>query len=71
MTRSVSGQRVTGVTTAQGSCVFSKNKMKKIANGTIEEEDAHYLHLDTLGIVNGLVDIVLQGEAWIEFSLTT
>ncbi|CAI6089608.1 unnamed protein product, partial [Clonostachys chloroleuca] len=36
-------------------------------NGTIEEEDAHYLHLDTLGIVNGLVDIVLQGEAWIDF----
>ncbi|CAH0050996.1 unnamed protein product [Clonostachys solani] len=46
---------------------FFQEQNEKIANGTIEEEDAHYLHLGTLGIVNGLVDIVLQGEAWIEF----
>ncbi|PWY88196.1 lysosomal protective protein precursor [Aspergillus heteromorphus CBS 117.55] len=36
----------------------------KIKNGTAEE-GAQYLHLDTLGIVNGLIDLVLQEETYI------
>ncbi|PYH99849.1 lysosomal protective protein precursor [Aspergillus ellipticus CBS 707.79] len=36
----------------------------KIKNGTAEE-GAQFLHLDTLGIVNGLIDLVIQEEAYI------
>ncbi|KAI0397971.1 carboxypeptidase C [Xylariaceae sp. FL0594] len=31
------------------------------------EKDAQYLHLDTLGIVNGLLDMVIQHESYITF----
>jgi carboxypeptidase C (cathepsin A) len=46
---------------------FFQEQNEKIANGTIEVDDAHYLHLDTLGIVNGYLDGVVQGEAAINF----
>jgi carboxypeptidase C (cathepsin A) len=46
---------------------FFQQQNEKIANGTIEVEDAHYLHLDTLGIVNGYLDAILQTEAYIDF----
>jgi carboxypeptidase C (cathepsin A) len=46
---------------------FWQQQNEKIANGTIEVEHAHYLHLDTLGIVNGLLDAVIQEEAYIRF----
>lgn len=46
---------------------FFQEQNEKIANGSSGEKDAHHLHLDTLGIVNGLVDIVVQGEEWIRF----
>ncbi|KFA55265.1 hypothetical protein S40293_04966 [Stachybotrys chartarum IBT 40293] len=35
---------------------FFQQQNEKIKNGTIEVDDAHYLHLDTLGIVNGYLD---------------
>ncbi|OLN88363.1 Carboxypeptidase S1-like protein A [Colletotrichum chlorophyti] len=38
-----------------------------IRNGTSPEENAEYIHLDTLGIVNGLIDMAIQAEAWITF----
>lgn len=40
---------------------------EKIENGTITDPDAKYIHLDTLGIVNGLLDMAVQGEAYISF----
>lgn len=46
---------------------FFEQQNQKISNGSSDEEGAHYLHIDTLGIVNGLVDMVIQGESWIEF----
>lgn len=46
---------------------FFQQQNDKIANGTINDRDAHYLHLDTLGIVNGLIDVAVQGEALITY----
>ncbi|KAG5980706.1 hypothetical protein E4U55_003731 [Claviceps digitariae] len=46
---------------------FFQQQNEKIRNGTIEVEHAHYLHLDTLGIVNGYLDAVIQEEASIIF----
>lgn len=46
---------------------FFQTQNEKIENGTIEVDHAHYLHLDTLGIVNGALDDVIQGEAYIDF----
>ncbi|PSR84070.1 carboxypeptidase S1 [Coniella lustricola] len=46
---------------------FFQEQNEKIANGTIKEDNAHYIHLDTLGIVNGLVDIITQGESSITY----
>ncbi|KAI0418222.1 carboxypeptidase S1 [Xylaria grammica] len=46
---------------------FLQRQNDKIANGSSTEKDAHYLHLDTLGIVNGLIDMVIQHESFISF----
>lgn len=46
---------------------FFQQQNDKIANGSINEKDAHYLHLDTLGIVNGLIDVAVQGESLITY----
>jgi carboxypeptidase D len=35
-----------------------------IANGTIS--NGHYLHLDTLGIINGCVDLLTQEPSYIK-----
>lgn len=40
---------------------------EKITNGSSPEKNAQYIHLDTLGIVNGLIDVVIAYEAWISF----
>jgi carboxypeptidase C (cathepsin A) len=47
---------------------FFEQQNEKIEKGDPDEKNAHYIHLDTLGIVNGLVDMVIQGEAWIEYA---
>jgi carboxypeptidase C (cathepsin A) len=39
---------------------FFHEQNEKIRNGTISEEGAKYIHLDTLGIVNGLLDSSIQ-----------
>ncbi|KFY93110.1 hypothetical protein V498_04554 [Pseudogymnoascus sp. VKM F-4517 (FW-2822)] len=39
---------------------FFQQQNEKIKNGTIDEEGTHYIHLDTLGIVNGLLDNLIQ-----------
>lgn len=46
---------------------FFQEQNEKIADGSSPEKNAHYMHLDTLGIVNGLIDIVIGVEAWISF----
>lgn len=40
---------------------------EKIANGSSEEQGAHYLHLDTLGIINGMVDMLVQGDSFFQW----
>ncbi|KAB5522165.1 carboxypeptidase C [Coniochaeta sp. 2T2.1] len=46
---------------------FLEEQNEKIDNGEEDERGAHKLHLDTLGIVNGLMDLIVQAEAWISF----
>ncbi|KAF6829341.1 carboxypeptidase s1 [Colletotrichum plurivorum] len=52
---------------APGILKHFQTQNELIANGTSPEKDAQYIHLDTLGIVNGLIDFVLQAETWITF----
>jgi carboxypeptidase C (cathepsin A) len=42
---------------------FFQQQNEKIRNGTAKDKEAQYLHLDTLGIVNGLLDITVQGDS--------
>lgn len=39
-----------------------------IANGTIADPGAHILHINTLGIVNGLIDAEAQMSTWATFA---
>lgn len=41
---------------------------QKIENGTIDRPGAHYLHIDTLGIINGCVDFLVQYPSYPSFS---
>jgi carboxypeptidase C (cathepsin A) len=50
-----------------GFARFFQEQNDKIDKGTSDEKGAHHIHLDTLGIVNGLIDEVLQLEMSIEF----
>ncbi|KAH7420101.1 serine carboxypeptidase [Cadophora sp. MPI-SDFR-AT-0126] len=47
---------------------FFQEQNEKITNGTIKEKGTHYLHLDTLGIINGLLDMVEQLPAYLEMA---
>ncbi|KAH9217656.1 putative lysosomal protective protein precursor [Leptodontidium sp. 2 PMI_412] len=47
---------------------FFQEQNEKITNGTIKEKGTHYLHLDTLGIINGLLDIVEQLPAYAQMA---
>ncbi|KAM3517671.1 hypothetical protein NHJ13051_008786 [Beauveria bassiana] len=40
---------------------------EKILNGTLDDKTAHYMHLDTLGIINGVLDATHSEEAGIIF----
>lgn len=46
---------------------FFLQQNRKVSDGTSKEKYAHYIHLDTLGIVNGLIDLVVQGESLITY----
>ncbi|PHH78666.1 hypothetical protein CDD83_3948 [Cordyceps sp. RAO-2017] len=46
---------------------FFQQQNDRIADGSLDDPAAHYLHLDTLIIVNGLIDSVIQEEAYISF----
>jgi carboxypeptidase C (cathepsin A) len=43
---------------------FFQEQNEKIRNGTISEKGTKYIHLDTLGIINGCIDSLLQTRAW-------
>lgn len=47
---------------------FFQQQNDKIRDGNSKEKGAHYLKLNALGIVNGLVDIVEQGQAYLDFA---
>jgi len=43
---------------------FFQEQNEKIRNGTISEKGTKYIHLDTLGIINGCIDSLIQQPAW-------
>jgi carboxypeptidase C (cathepsin A) len=47
---------------------FFQEQNEKIRNGTISEKGTHYIHLDTLGLINALLDAVPQGSAIAEMA---
>ena len=47
---------------------FWAHQNEKIANGTITTPGAHYIHLDTLGIVNGCIDDICQNQAYLDMA---
>ena len=42
---------------------FFQEQNEKIRNGTISEKGTHYIHLDTLGLINAVLDAVIQAPA--------
>ena len=49
-----------------GFTQFFLAQNEKIANGTIKIPGAHYIHLDTLGLVNACIDSIVQDVTRIE-----
>ena len=47
---------------------FFTEQNEKIKNGTITQPGAHYIHLDTLGIINGCIACTDQNLAYITFA---
>ncbi|KAI9374944.1 Alpha/Beta hydrolase protein [Aspergillus egyptiacus] len=48
---------------------FFQMQNEKIANGSLTAPgESHYIHLDTLGIINGCVDLLVQGLAYPEMA---
>ena len=45
--------------------LFQKQN-EKINNGTIKGPGVHYIHLDTLGIINGCIDSIVQDLAYLD-----
>ncbi|KAL2865623.1 putative carboxypeptidase S1 [Aspergillus lucknowensis] len=44
---------------------FFQEQNEKIAKGTLDTPgESHYIHLDTLGIINGCVDLLVQAEGY-------
>ena len=47
---------------------FFQQQNDRIANGTISGPGTHYIHLDTLGIINGCIDNLYQDRSYAEFA---
>lgn len=48
---------------------FFQEQNEKIENGTLDDaEDAYYIHLDTLGIINGCIDLQAQSLSYPQFA---
>ncbi|MCJ1232778.1 hypothetical protein MMC14_000732 [Varicellaria rhodocarpa] len=45
---------------------FFQKQNEKIANGTLKGPGAHYIHLDTLGIINGCIDTLVQDLSYLD-----
>lgn len=44
---------------------FFQEQNEKIKNGTLDTaSEAHYIHLDTLGIINGCIDLLIQEPSY-------
>lgn len=52
---------------APATMKFFQEQNEKITNGTIGQ-NAHHLHLETMGIINGVIDSNIQIEAMIRYS---
>ena len=49
-----------------GFTTFFTQQNEKIANGTISGPGTHYLHMDTLGIINGCIENLYQEKTYFE-----
>jgi len=47
---------------------FFQQQNEKISNGTITEPGSHYLHLDTLGLINGCIDYEIMQLAYLDMA---
>ena len=47
---------------------FWAHQNEKIANGTIQGPGTHYIHLDTLGIINGCIDDICQTRSYVDMA---
>ncbi|KAH8658159.1 serine carboxypeptidase [Xylariales sp. PMI_506] len=47
---------------------FFQQQNDKIRDGSSKEKGAKYLNLDTLGIVNGVIDVAVQGDSLIQMA---
>ncbi|KAK2766046.1 hypothetical protein FQN54_007561 [Arachnomyces sp. PD_36] len=48
---------------------YFQEQNEKIANGTSDDEaDSYYIHLDTLGIINGCIDLQAQSLSYPQFA---
>lgn len=47
---------------------FFQEQNEKIQNGTLKGNETHYIHLDTLGIINGCVDVLTQELSYAEMA---
>ena len=45
---------------------FFENQNTKISNGTLKGPGVHYIHLDTLGIINGCIDWLYTSPAYLD-----
>ena len=48
------------------SASFFENQNTKISNGTLKGPGVHYIHLDTLGIINGHIDALYSAPACLD-----
>jgi carboxypeptidase D len=49
-----------------GSSDYIEKQNDKIKAGQLE--DAHYIHIDTVGMINGLVDFLIQAPTFLEYA---
>ncbi|KAF2734906.1 alpha/beta-hydrolase [Polyplosphaeria fusca] len=48
-----------------GTFVYFQDQNEKIANGTLDCETYRTIHLDTLGITNGCIDVEISGASYV------
>jgi hypothetical protein len=48
---------------------FFQSQNEKIQNGSIDDPNARYIHLDTLGLTNACVDSKIEAPFYLEFAV--